>query len=250
MRRLHRWTVVMLLLLPVTGRAADPLTDELSSRLRGLVIQFLPNPLLEDTKHWGGQKEVADGVTWHGKGLEVHPEVRYKLKNHGKWWKVRVTSPGNGDSLVLQLRDLQQPESGRMTFTAFIALDTEVDYERQVWEDGVRLHSGSVRARLHVELTLQCEATARLEPKEKGLPEMVFRLHVVKSDCHYDDLVVEHIIGLGGEAAKLIGNAARASVKHWHPSLERKLLDKANAAILKAGDTKEVHVSLTKVFKK
>jgi hypothetical protein len=228
------------------GRAGDPPLAELSSDLRGLVLQFLPNPLYEDTKHWGGQKDVANGITWRGRGLHVHPEVQYKLKNHGVWWKVRVT--GDGNSLVLQLRDKHQPEPGRMTFAAFIAMNTDVEYERQTWDEGARLFSGSVRARMRVVLTLQCEATSKVEPKPKGPPDLVFRLRVVKSDFRYEDLVVEHVPGLGGDAAKLLGEAALASVKQWHPSLERKLLDKANAAILKGGDTKEVRVSLSKLF--
>ena len=193
---------------------------------------------------------MANGITWRGKGILVHPETQYKEKNHGSWWRVRVTTPGDSESLLLQLRDLQQPEPGRLTFTAFLSLNTNVDYERQVWDEGTRLYSGSIRARMRVALTLQCEATARLEPKEKGLPDMVFRLRVVKSDLRYDRLVVEHVPGLGGSAAKLLGEAVQASVKHWHPALERHLLDKANAAILKGGDTKEVHVALSKLFAK
>ena len=88
-----------------------------------------------------------------------------------------------------------------------------------------------------------------MEPKENGLPDLVFRLRVVKSEVAYDDLVVEHVPGLGGDAAKLLGEAVRASIKHWHPGLERKLLEKANHAILKGGDSKEVRVSLSKLWK-
>ena len=238
--------LIVLLLAPVHGRAAPDSTAELSSNLRGLVLQFLPNPLYADAKHWGGQKDVVNGVTWHGQGLHVHPEAQYKPKNHGIWWKVRVTNPDKGDSLDLQLRDMQHSATGSLTFTAFIALNTEVEYERQVWDDGVRLYSGSLRARMRMLLTLHCEATARLEPTEKGFPDMVFRLRVVKSDVRSEDFVVQHMPGLGGEAAKLLGEAARANLKHWHPALEHKLVEKANAAILKGGDTKEVRVGLSK----
>jgi hypothetical protein len=56
---------------------------------------------------------------------------------------------------------------------------------------------------------------------------------------------VEHIAGVGGEAAKLLGDAARSSMKHWHPSFERRLIEKANEAVVKAGDTKEVRLGLT-----
>jgi hypothetical protein len=38
-------------------------------------------------------------------------------------------------------------------------------------------------------------------------------------------------------------------VTQWRPSLERDLLEKANAAIVKAGENKEVRLSLAKLFK-
>ncbi len=65
----------------------------------------------------------------------------------------------------------------------------------------------------------------------------------------YDNLVVEHVAGVGGEAAKLIGDAVKKGLDQWHPSLERELLAKADAALVKAGDLKEVRVSLASLFK-
>jgi hypothetical protein len=221
----------------------------LSGSLRGLLIHALPSPLYTDDSHWGRQKEVQVGVTWKGQGLHVHPEPRTKLKNHGKWWRVRVTAPNLADTLVFDLREVQTPESGRLLMTAFVSFDADVDYDREVWDEGVRLYSAGVRARMRVKLTLQCEATSRLE-KTDVLPEMVFRLRVVKADCAFDNFVVEHIAGVGGEVAKLVGDAARGGLKQWHPSFERHLLEKADAAIVKAADTKEVRLGLSKLFGK
>jgi hypothetical protein len=242
------------MLLPVSRGRAEPLSpaevSAMSANLRGMVVQFLPDPLYHNEKHWGGQKQIANGITWRGKGLDVHPEVQHKSVNHGTWWRVRVTTPNRGESLALELRDWQAPEPGRITFTAAIALDTEFDYERQVWEEGIRLWSGSVRGRTRALLTLYCEATTRTEPLPKGLPDVVFRLRVVKSECGYNSLRIDHINGVGGEVAKLYGEAAKGAVQVWHPALERKLLEKANAAIIKAGDTKEVRISLGKILGK
>jgi hypothetical protein len=228
---------------------SDNSLDALSGGLRGLLIRALPSPLYTDESHWGQQKEVQVGVTWKGKGLDVHAEPRTKLKNHGKWWRVRVTAPGLADTLVFDLRDVQTPEPGRMLFTAFVSFDTDVDYDREVWDEGVRLYSAGVRARMRVKLTLHCEATSRME-KKGALPEMVFRLRVVKADCAFDNFVVEHIAGVGGELAKVVGDAARGGMKQWHPSFERHLLEKADAAIVKAADTKEVRVGLSKLLGK
>jgi hypothetical protein len=223
--------------------------DALAGTLRGFLIKAMPTPLYEDLSHWGAQKPVSE-VRWRGKGLHVHAEKVEVLKNDGRWWKVRVTGDRLADTLVFDLRDPVQPEPGRMTFTAFISFDTNVEFDRQVWHSGRRTYSGSIRAQLRVRLTLRCEATAQLDPGGGLLPDALFRLRVLQAESGYDNFVVEHILGVGGEAAKLLGDAARGSVKQWRPSMEKDLLAKANAALVKAGDTKEVRVSLTKLLGK
>jgi hypothetical protein len=214
----------------------------LAGNLRAVLLDSLPTPLFEDNRHWGMQKSVRR-VEWRGKGLHVHPEPVERMENDGRWWMVKVTAPNPRDALVVDLRDFQQPAEGRMTFTAFFALDTDVEYDRQRWREGARTYSGSVRARMRIKLTLRCEATGRLQTND-FLPEAVVRLRVVQSDLKYDNFVVEHIAGVGGELAKVLGDAAHASINQWRPSLERDFIARANAAILKAGDTREVRVSL------
>jgi hypothetical protein len=267
MKRPSGWIAVVLAVLVVPGAGArNPPSksitasnvlavlgggsvDALAGTLRGFIIQALPTPLYEDTRHWGLQKPIRE-VKWRGKGLHVYPEAREVPKNDGRWWKVRVTAERLADTLVFDLRDAQQAELGRMTFTAFISFDTHIDFDRQIWHTGTRTYSGSIRARLRIKLTLHCEATARLDSRGAVLPDAVFRLRVLQADSGYDNFVVEHIAGMGGEAAKLLGDAARGSLKQWRPSMERELLAKADAAIVKAGDTKEVRVSLSKLLGK
>jgi hypothetical protein len=122
--------------------------------------------------------------------------------------------------------------------------DANVLLERQTWKLGVRLYSGSTRARVRFRLTLNCESETRLEKNRSWMPDAVFRLRVLKSDFRYDNLVVEHTAGVSGEAARLLGDVMISTVHQVRPGLERKLIEKANAAIVKAGDTKEVHLSL------
>jgi hypothetical protein len=243
-----------LILAAVAVRAAPPSlpapTAELAANLRGLLLESLPTPLYEDTSHWGQQRLVAGRARWRGKGTNIHPEVEQVLKNDGRWWKVRVTASRPASTLALDVRDVQKPEPGRLLFTAFLATDADVAFERQTWKQGVRFYSGSARARLRVKLALRCEAVTRIETSGKLLPEAVFRLRVLQADLTYDHLVVEHIAGVGGDAAKVLGEALHATVRGLRPSLERNLLAKANAAVVKAGDTKEVRVSLLSLLGK
>src|SRR5262249_52741564 len=103
-------------------------------------------------------------------------------------------------------------------------------------------------ARVRVHLTLYCEVSSRIEKSATFVPDVVFRGRVLRADLRYDHFVVEHVAGVGGDLAKLIGSAAQDGLHRWRPSLERRLLEKANAAIVKAGDTKEVRISLAKLL--
>jgi hypothetical protein len=223
---------------PLKALAAlgDNSTDALAGVLRHVLIESLPSPPYEDDRHWGAQKEI------HTLGGKT------RLKNDGDWWKVKVTADHLPDTLVLDLRDVRQPEPGKLLFTTFVSFDADVDYDKQEWKRGVRLYSGELRARMRVKLTLHCEVTARVENEGKVLPETVFRLRVADADFKYDNLVVEHVGGVGGEAAKLLGDAALGGMHQWHPSFERALLAKADAAIVKAADTKEVRIGLSRLF--
>jgi hypothetical protein len=66
----------------------------------------------------------------------------------------------------------------------------------------------------------------------------------------YENLVVDHIAGVGGKAAEIFGDVVKGSLHQWDPSLERNLLAKGEAAMVQEGDTKEVRVSLSQVLKK
>ncbi len=222
--------------------------DVLAGALRGYLVHNLSPTLYEASPGWGHTTPVANGLHWTGKHVPLHPHVQYADKNDGDWRKVRINTDNLADTLLLDLRNVQRPEVGSVTFDVFVSLDARVDYEHQKWESGVRLYSGSAKAKLRVKALLSCEAMTRLEPGSQLLPDAVFRLHVTQVQVSYDNLVVEHIAGIGGEAAKLIGDGLKGGLHQWRPSLEKELLAKADAAIVKAADTKEVRVSLSLLF--
>jgi hypothetical protein len=237
-----------------TGDALSFLTgssiDALSGSLRGYLVHNLSPTLYEASPGWGQTKRVARGVKWKGKVLPLRPELMYGDKNDGTWKKIRVTADNLADTLIFDLRNVHMIEPGRVGFDVFLSLDVHVDYQQQKWDAGIRLSDTSTRARLRVKLTLGCEVSGRLEPTGALLPDAVIQLRVVRSDLRYDNLVVEHVAGVGGEAAKLIGDTVKGGLREWYPSLERELLAKANAAIVKAGENKEVRVSLSRLLTK
>jgi hypothetical protein len=264
MRRHWVWLAgtVVALAVPVAARAGDDEPDAgpplpaltqreahaLAGTFRALLVEHAPHVLYEAWPGWGETDRVAHGLKWTGKHVPLRPHITYGDKNDGKWRHIRVTSDNFADTLVFDIRHVRNPQPGRMTFDVFISFDARVLYEQQNWDAGVRLYSGEARARLRVKLLLRCEAVTRLETNGSLLPDAFFRLRVTRADLRYDNLVVEHVAGVGGEMAKVLGDAVKGGLDEWHPSLERDLLTGANAAIVQAGDTKEVRLSLVKLF--
>jgi hypothetical protein len=245
MRRLILVVVASVSLSPTAALyAQDPTGPDLAGSLRAFLLPQIPNPLYEKRDNWNHTIEVVSRIGWQGQGLDSKPKIVKSPKNHGIWKHVTISSPNAVQALQVSIANVQQVEPGRTTFDVTLVLPADVEYEQQDWERGIKLFSGRVRARLRVSLNLTCELTTRLEPTKRLLPDVVLRLRVLRSTTAYDQLVVEHLPGIGGQAAKILGDVIIESMKKWHPGLERNLLDRLNAAIVKAGDSKDIRVGL------
>lgn len=222
--------------------------EALSGVLRGAVIKHLPNPIYEATPNWGHQDTVRR-LRFRRRGIVLRPRLVKVSRNDGTWRRIVFTSISLPNTLVLDIRNVAFPEPSRMTFEVFLAFDGRAEVTQQNWERGIRLWSGSVKARFRAKVHLHCEATTRLEPKQKSiLPDAVFRLRATSAKVSYDNLVYEHIPGIGGTTARVLGKLFHEALEQWHPSLERRMLEKANAAIVRSADIREVRISLSRVF--
>ncbi len=228
------------LLLTLGQAPADDGLEALGAALKPLLMQALPPVLYEKEHDWGRQVPTASGLEWRG----LRPRVTKSPRNDGVWRKIRVTAQDLPRTLELRLSDLQNVGPDRQTFKVFLAFQAGVEYEQQNWEHGLRLYSGSAEARVRVKLMLACESTFRVESTKQLRPDLIFLLRVVKAELSYDNLVFEHLAGIGGSGARLLGEALRSSLKQWRPSLERELLGRASAAIVRAADTREVRLGL------
>ena len=131
-----------------------------------------------------------------------------------------------------------------MTFELVITQPVRIKFEQQVWVAGERIYSGETRARCRPIIVLQCESTTKAVKTDSFFPDITMRLRVTEADLSYDQLVVEHTAGVGGDLAKTLGKTAIDLVNQWKPSLQKKLLEKANQAVVRVGDTKEIKLGL------
>lgn len=228
--------------------ADPPPAEELASVMRTLLTAALPSPLVAKEFNWGHQAEVMNGVTWEGDGILKKPHKQKKLKNDGVWRKIRVEAFDPEKNLTLAVKNVQQPEKGKVTFDMIVALQTRITFEQQVWTRGTRLYSGETRARCRPIVVLKCESTSRVIKTGGLIPEVVFRMRVLDATLSYDEFRVDHTAGVGGELAKVMGDALHDTIKLWKPSLEKDMKEKAQQAIVKAGDTKEVKLGLGRLL--
>lgn len=232
---------------PVADSSAD--TKALSDTFRGLLLKNLPDPLAEHKNRWGEQKEVTIGLRWERKGaVRFRPELMRDVKNDGHWQRVTVTAVEPAKSLAVAVTGVRAKD-GKTLFDAAVGLDVKAVYAQQVWAMGKRVYAGETRLRTHADLAVTVELTSQAAVRPGAvLPDLSVRVRVVSADLTYRDLVCEHTLGVGGEAAKVLGKAAHEFVKKVKPDLEKELLAKANAAIVTAADTKEVKVEFDKLL--
>ena len=233
-RRLLALTAVLLVIIPARAAEPTPAEKEFSNLLRGLVRSHLPDPLVEAEPSWGKQVPAL---------FKPH-----EMRNQGVWRKIKVSALDPANSLIVDVRNIRETAPATRTFDLLVGFDAQIDFTQQIWERGIRLYSGSTKARMKVWIALKCEVSTRTE-KKGLLPDLVFRLHVASADLKYSGLDVVHTAGVGGDAAKYLGEALHSTLSTLSPNLERDLLAKADAAIVKAGANKEVRVGLGKLFK-
>jgi hypothetical protein len=222
----------------------------LEKTVHDLLLKNLPDPLVQSASGWGKQKDGVVGVNFKRTGLALRTEQVRGMRNDGMWRRISVRAVNPQQSLRVGVADAAYPEPGRTTFTTMIGTDCDLKFEQQLWRNGTRLYSGETRGRCHAAVLLKCEVTSRTEAKPGSLlPDLVFRVRVTEAQLFYDHVVIEHTAGVGGDAAKVLGDAVLDFVKRAKPDLERNLLAKANAAIVKAADTKEVRVSFESLMK-
>lgn len=224
----------------------DEAYSQIAKAFKPVLVSSVPATLYEKTDNWGHEVMVPTGLKWRG----LKATVTKSPRSHGEWRKMIITTQDLKRTLDLQIHDVKTINSEKQTFKVFLTFQMGVYYDQQNWESGIRLWSGSVRARTQVKVHMDCENTLKFNIDKNGLPDVSLRLRVIGAKVDYDNLVFEHVNGIGGDGAKLIGKAVHNAMKQWRPSIERDLLAKAGDAIVRAADTREIRIGFGGLVKK
>ncbi|QJW96016.1 hypothetical protein [Frigoriglobus tundricola] len=223
-------------------------TAAIARLLREMALQKMPDALVKSQQQWGKQKEFAVGRVML-RNPDRLPDAPRALFNDGLWRRFTVTARDPAETLAVTITELVRPEENKLLVTLNVGMDINFRMEQQLWKRGLMLYSGETRGHCKgaVQLKAVVSHTAEFKPGAL-LPHIVLKVTTTEAKLFYDKLVIDHTAGLDGEDAKKVGDLVLDLVKSVKPDLEKQLLDKGNAAIVKAAGTKEVQVKLDKLM--
>ena len=220
----------------------------ISKLMRDMALQHMPDPLVKANDGWGKQKEFVVGKVML-RNPNKFPEAPRELFNDGLWRRFTVTARDPADTLGIGITELVRPEADKMLVTINVAMDINFRMEQQLWVRGRQLYSGETRGHCTGAVQLKAVVTHKSEFKPGALfPDIALKVTTTEAKLFYDKIVIDHTAGLDGDDAKKVGDLVVDLVKSVKPELEKELLDKANAAILKAAGTKELKLQLDKLM--
>lgn len=243
---MSRFTFILAFLCAAGSASAQtPSWPQLSEMMKPHLADAVPAILVEQSRNWGKTSMVPHAIHWRG----LRPEVRKTPRNDGHWTKIKITPRYLPSTLGFSISEPRRVDGDRQNFGVFVTFLTNIEFEQQLWESGVRLFSGSTRARCRLMLWMDVENTVRLDSSKDFVPDLVVRLRVTKAKLECNDFVVEHTAGVGGSTARVLGEGLEGLVKEVQPDLERRLLDRAGIALVRAADTKEIRLGLGSLWK-
>jgi hypothetical protein len=222
----------------------------ITKMMRDMALKNMPTPLVTANDGWGKQKEFAVGKVMLRNPNRVGPEMPREKFNDGLWRRFTVSARDPADTLAIGITELVRPAEDTTLITLNVAMDINFRMEQQLWKRGLQLYSGETRGHTKGGVQLKAKVVHKLEFKPGTLvPDVTLKITTTEAKLFYDKIVIDHTAGLDGEDAKAVGDLVIDLVKSVKPDLEKELLEKGNAAILKAAGTKEIKLQLDKLSK-
>ena len=220
----------------------------IAKMMREMALQKMPDPLLKANDGWGKQKEFAVGKRMLRNPNRL-PDAPTELVNEGLWRRFTITARDPDKTFAVGFSEMVRPAADTLNVTLNVAMDINFRMEQQLWLRGRQLYSGETRGHCKSAVQLKAVVTHKTEFKPGALlPEIALKITTTDAKLFYDGLTIDHTAGLDGEDAKKVGDLVIDLVKKVKPDLERQLLEKGNAAIVKAAGTKEIKLELDKLM--
>ncbi len=235
---------------PKLPKPIPPEAEFVAKMLREMLVAKIPDPLTKSNQNWGHQKAVTV-VKHQREGLRFWTAPVQEFHNDGVWRRVELRIPDPAKVSVAITELTYQPDGKVLATVAMACERVDVKMEQQIWRNGLRLYAGETRAHCAAGLLLKATVTTKTEYKKGSfipIPEVTLQVRATEAFLYHNEIIVDHTAGLDGDAANAVGDLLVRVVKAVKPDLEGDMLEKANAAILKAAGTREFKLALDKIL--
>ena len=182
---------------------ADPDLVRLSTLVRDILLATVP-PEYENTKSWGGTKEVWDGLKVSVDGLRIKTKRRKKNVNHGTWKKYSAWLVKPRDNLHVELSELHERDDGRIEFVLTVRTPLGATGRLSEWVRDVQLYSFSINAQGYLSLRMRCDMALALNFQHLP-PDLLLDPVVSDAEIRLVDFRVTRISDLSGPLVHELG---------------------------------------------
>ena len=228
------------------ARSADPHAAFSSSKrmeeiITAIVRESIPHQY-EDTRKWGGQKEVWAGLKIERDGLRIKTKRRKKLVNDGTWKRYWARLKNPNQSFRIRAENVRSLPSGRVGLT--LVIDAEITAFGRVseWVRDVQLYSFSVDADAVVQLRIDCDLGTKLDIK-KLPPDVLLDPVVTDARLRLIRFELLRISELKGPLVRELGDGMRKVIEEKVAEKRHKIVQKINRQIDKKRDSLRLSLS-------
>jgi hypothetical protein len=218
-------------LSPSTLEATASELDELSQWVRWIALKNLP-PNLEDNRKWGRQKKVYDGVDWKWDGIRLDTKRRWKMVNHGTWFRYFVEFIDPAQKMEIRVLSLESRNQGKGFASRIrIVAPLKIFARASQFQRDIQIVSVSIQADAKVALDADLEVGIRVNPLVFP-PEVQFLPKATRAEVQLLEWQLHRLSQIHGDPAEWLGEGIRGI-------LERKLSDYNDQLVQKINNTLE-----------
>jgi len=210
--------------------------DDLSARLRETVLKTLPKKMVFETSdNWGHQAQIPSiqGV-----------RLIHVMRNHGAWEKAVVVARDLPAHLRLHIGELYSAADDRIIFTVHLTTPAHVELQKEIWQNGVQVFAGKVRARFQLSADIAMEAI-RDEAVAAEAPQRLGSMRITHATYSCKKFVAENVNGLGGDLGRIGGGALERNFKPWQPVVLGEFQKSIAASIQTAAADRDMRADLS-----
>jgi len=217
-----------------TGPDSERKRDAFDRLFTEVVLEHLPQKY-ENTKHWGMQKKVWDGLKISRDGLRIKTKRRWKMANHGTWRRYRIEPMDPAKHFSLAVEKIY-PGTGRRTAVDIRGRARVQAFARvSEWRRDVQLYSLSLEADAELEMLLTCEVGMTTDAA-KFPPDIVLNVEVTDARLQMTDFRARRLSKLDGPLIREMSGTLRGIIERKLEDKRTKLISKLNREIAEHSD--------------